>query len=157
MPVTDEQVVWLRAYLSGELEAAQKVSAHVAGPGAAAGLGALVYAAFVVSARRTFAPRWSRAEVTRYVTQVRRLLSDQPGALDPAVAEQELRSALGEKLTSHPGAKSRGRAQFILLNALVQSLGLNDAELTDLLYQARGIADSLLADSTGSGSKSGNS
>lgn len=149
MPVTDAQLVWLRAYLAGEMDEARRVGSQVAAPGEAAGIGALVSAAFVVAARRTFAPGWTRDEVTRYVARIRGLLSEQPDALDPLVAEQELRSALGEKLTTRTGAKSRGRAQFILLNALVQSLGLDEAGVADLLDQARGIADSLLAGSAG--------
>ena len=144
MSVTDEQMVWLRAYLSGDLEEARRVNAQATAPGAAAGLGALVHAAFVLAARRKFAPRWTRAEVIQFVARVRGLLSEGPDVLDPAVAEQELRSAHGEKLTSRTDVRSRGRAQFILLNALVQSLDLDDAEVAGLLDQARGLADSLL-------------
>lgn len=149
MPVTDAQMMWLRGYLAGELDEVRRVNSQVTAPGAAAGIGALVYAAFVVAARRKFTPRWTRDEVTRFVARVRDVLSERPDGLDPPVAEQELRSALGEKFTTHPGAKSRGRAQFILLNALVQSLGLDDAGVADLLDHARGIADSLLAGSSG--------
>jgi hypothetical protein len=124
------------------------VSSQVAAPGAAAGIGALVHAALVVAARRKFAPRWTRDEVTRYVARVRGLLDEQPDVLDPLVAEQELRIALGERLTARADAKSRGRAQFILLNALVQSLDLDDAGVADLLARARDLADGLLAGGT---------
>jgi hypothetical protein len=130
MSVTDEQMVWLRAYLSGDLEEARRVNAQATAPGAAAGLGALVHAAFVLAARRKFAPRWTRAEVIQFVARVRGLLSEGPDVLDPAVSRTDVRS--------------RGRAQFILLNALVQSLDLDDAGVAGLLDQARGLADSLL-------------
>lgn len=149
MSVTDEQVVWLRARLTGELQEAQRVSASATANNGVAGIGALVYAALIVAARRKFAPEWTRAEVTRFVTTVRRLLSDQPDALDPLIAEQELRNALGENLTNHAGTKARGRAQYILLNALVQSLDLNGKEVAGLLGQARGIADTLLEPNRG--------
>lgn len=145
MSVTDEQMVWLRAYLAGDLEEARRVNAQATAPGAAAGLGALVHAAFVLAARRKFAPRWTRAEVIQFVARVRGLLSERSDVLDPAVAERELRSAQGEKLTSPTDVRSRGRVQFILLNALVQSLDLDDAEVAGLLGQARGLADSLLS------------
>jgi hypothetical protein len=142
-------MVWLRAYLAGELAQAREVNSQVATPGAAAGIGALVHAALVVAARRKFTPTWTHDDVTRYVARVRGLLSEQPDVLDPLVAEQELRSALGERLTAGADPKSRGRAQFILLNALVQSLGLDEAGVADLLGRARGIADSLLAGGAG--------
>ncbi len=127
------------------MDEAQELGARVLAPGAMAGIGALVHAAMVVAARRKFQSGWTAADVTGFVADVRRLLSDQPDALDPLVAEHELRRALGEKPTSRPSPRSRGRAQFILLNALVQSLDLNEAEVAALLTEARGIADSLLA------------
>lgn len=145
MSVTDGQVAWLRSYLAGDLEEAQRAGAEATAPGAAAGLGALVHAAFVIAARRKFGPRWTRTEVNQFVAQVGRLLSEGPSVLDPGVAEDELRRALGERLTSHPDVRSSGRIQFILLNALVQSLGTGDAELTALLGQARKAADALIS------------
>jgi hypothetical protein len=142
--VTDEQVAWLRAYLAGDVDETRELADRAMAPGAMAGIGALVYAAFAVAARRKFAPEWTGAGVTGFVGQVRRLLG-QPDELDPLVAEHELRSALGEKLASHPSPKARGRAQFILLNALVQGLELNEADVAGLLSESRGIADTLLA------------
>ena len=74
---------------------AQRLSSgELALSGDLSGLAALVRAAFVIAARRKFTPRWSRAEVIGYVTQVRTLLSERPALLDPLTAEDELHSAL---------------------------------------------------------------
>lgn len=148
MPVTDEQVAWLRAYLAGHPEEAQSLRARATAPDGAAGLGALVHAAFVIAARRKFGRSWTRAEVTQFVAQVRRLLTERPEALDPGVAGYELRRALGDKPAGHPDAHSSGRVQFILLNALVQSLDLKDADVAAVINQAREVAGTLLGSRT---------
>lgn len=145
MPVTDRQMVLLMAHLAGKKKVAQRVRTELATSGTAEGFAELVYAAFVIAARRRFSPTWTHPDVIRFVTQVRALLSEHPDVLDPYAAEHQLRSALGEKLTSHPPAKDRASAQVILLDALVQSADLADTELSDLLNQARGLADRLLS------------
>lgn len=149
MPVTDEHVAWLRAYLAGDLDQVHRLHAHAAARAEAAGIGALVYAAFVLAARRKFAHGWARADLTEFAGRVRQLLSGRPEDLDPVVAEQELRGALGEKPARRGSVKSRGRAQFVLLNALAEDLDLSDAEVAGLVTSARSLADKILADGTG--------
>jgi hypothetical protein len=145
MPVTDHQMVLLMAYLAGEEEVAQRVRTELAASGTAEGFAELVYAAFVIAARRRFSPAWTRSGVIRFVAEVRALLSEQPDVLDPLAAEHQLRSALGEKMTSYPAAEDRARAQVILLDALVQSADLDDAGLHELLDEARQLAGQMLA------------
>jgi hypothetical protein len=53
MPVTDEQMTLLHAYLSGEHEIAGTLNREAA---AAGGTAELVYAAFVIAARQKFSP-----------------------------------------------------------------------------------------------------
>src|SRR6266851_1912393 len=141
MAVTDEQVAALRAYLGmttdAEDEAVQELIQRLSRPGAGASIAELVYAAFVIAARRKFFPAWTRTDVIRFVAQIRALLSEQPDLLDPIAAEHQLRSALGEKIATYPDAEARARAQVIFLEALVQSEALDDAGVTDLLNQAR--------------------
>ena len=144
MPVTDRQMVLLMAHLAGEEKVAQRVHTELVTSGTAEGFAELVYAAFVIAARRRFSPTWTRPDVIRFVAQARAPLSEQPDVLDPCAAEHQLRSALGEELTSYPPAKDRASAQLILLDALVQSANLADTELSELLDQARGLADRLL-------------
>jgi hypothetical protein len=149
VPVTDEQMVWLQAFLAGEMKVAQRVSEQAAQPAQAASLGALVYAAFGIAARQKFAPAWTRGEVIRFVGQVRAALAERPDALPPLVAEQQLRSALGGQVAADSGADSdaeaKAHARIILLDALVQSLDLDDASIASLLDQAREDADQILA------------
>jgi hypothetical protein len=146
MPVTDEQMVWLHAYLSGEYELAERLTTQVAAPGADDGIAELVYAAFVIAARMKFSPTWTDADVIRFVAHVR-APRGLPDILDPRSAEHQLRSALGETKTGyHPDAEARAAARVILLDGLVQDLNLDEAERVDLLNQARNLATRLLAE-----------
>jgi hypothetical protein len=147
MPVTDEQMVWLHAYLSGEYELTERLTSQVTGSSAADGIAELAYAAFVIAARRKFSPGWTDADVIRFVAHVRapRGLSD---ILDPRAAEHQLRSALGGEMRTgyHPDDEARAAAQVILLDALVQDLNLDEPARVDLLNQARDLANRLLTD-----------
>jgi hypothetical protein len=147
MAVTDEQVAALRAYLSAESDdeaaEAQQLIQRLAMAATAEGIGELVYAAFVVAARRRFSPTWAHAEIIRFVAGVRALLSERPDALDARAAEHQLRAALGEKQAGYPDEEARARAQVVLLDALIQSAELDDAGLDELLAQGRRLADNL--------------
>ena len=109
MPVTDEQMVFLRAYLAGEAEVAERVKTDLLASGTAEGFAELLYAAFVLTARQRFSPTWTRADVIRFVAQVRALLSKGPDALDPLAAEHQLRGALGEEMASYPEKEASAR------------------------------------------------
>jgi hypothetical protein len=137
MTVSDLQMILLRAYLDGEDEVASKAREQLTVPNALDGLAELVHAAFMIAARRRFSPTWSKAQVIRFVAHVRALLSDRPDLLDPLAGELELRRALGEPVPASPDIGARAAAQFIFLDALVQSLGLDDEAKWDLLHRAR--------------------
>ena len=137
MTVSDIHMLLLRAYLDGEDEVASKAREQLAGPNAMDGLAELVHAAFVVAAQRKFSPTWSSAQIIRFVAYVRSFLSDRLELLDPLAGELELRRALGEPIPTPPVIGARAAALLILLDAMVQSLGLDDEAIWDLLHQAR--------------------
>ncbi|HEY3956085.1 MAG TPA: hypothetical protein VGM53_22170 [Streptosporangiaceae bacterium] len=146
MPVTDEQVAWLRTYLAGESEVAQQLYDQLTGAADAAGLGALVYAAFVIAARQKFASGWARADLIKFIAQTRQSLGVRPDVFDPLVAENQLARALGEQSPDSPDVKANARAQLVLLNALVVNADLEDEAVFSLLIRARKMADRILND-----------
>jgi hypothetical protein len=148
MPVTADQVAALRAYLSRDNDEADRLNRELVESGAAEGIAELVYAAFVIASRQKFPPGWSRGEVIRFVAQVRALLSERPDILDPLAAEHQLRRALGESVTDHSGEEARARAQVVLLDALIQSMALDDVELARLLGEAQEVAGQILSRNT---------
>ena len=145
MAVSDLEVAMLRAHIAGDDEEAQRAfGQQVTAPGDMSGLAWLVHAAFIIAARREFAPTWNRAKVIRYVGQVRALLSERPGLLDPRVAEDELASALGGQAPASHQIGAVATARLFLLDALAASLDLDDEGIDALLAEARKAADQML-------------
>jgi hypothetical protein len=150
MPVTGLEAAMLRAQIVGDDEGAQRAfGQQVAASRDVSGLAVLVYAAFVIVARRMFAAGWTRAGVIRYVGRVRALLSERPGLLDPRVAEDELLSAVGGQAPVEHEAGAVAAARLFLLDALVVSLNLGDEAIDELLDEARDSADRMLVGMTG--------
>jgi hypothetical protein len=141
MEISDFDVATLRAQIAGNEKAAQQaVADQLTVTGDLTGLAMLVHAALVLAARRRFAPAWTGAEVIQYVAQVRAATAERPGLLDPITAEDELRSALGERTTTRHEIGAVAAARLLLLTALVVTLGLKDDALLGLLDQARNLA-----------------
>ena len=147
MAVTDQQVASLRAFLTArseqDAERAGQMFTRLARSGAAEGIGELIYATFVVAARRKFAPRRTLADDVRYVSHLRAGNAEDTNELDPTAAENQLRIALGEQIAPHPSEEGRGTAQIILLLELTHDLRLTASELDELLSQARTLAEQL--------------
>lgn len=140
MTVNDTNMFILRAHLGGEDAAVRRAYARITDPDAVGDLAELIFEAFLIAARREFFPTWNHAQVVSFVAQLRALLSGRPGILDPITAELELRRALGEDVAVTPDAGARATAQLILLDALIESLNLDDDAIWNLLLQARGNA-----------------
>jgi hypothetical protein len=146
-PVSDREVAVLRGWITGDSETARGAySEQLATSGDANGLAILMYAAFAIAARRTFAPRYIRGELISYVARLRAELSkEEPGLMDPLTAEDELRGALGEAVTATHETGFVAAARFFILIDLVASLDLDDEAMTDLLTEAREEADQMIA------------
>jgi hypothetical protein len=107
------------------------------------GLGELLLAAFTIAARRRFSPTWSSADIVRFIADVRSRTNEMAALLAPAVAENQLRLALGAELTPYPDMEARGRAQMLLLGLLTSNH--TPHELDALLSDARALADEATA------------
>jgi hypothetical protein len=150
MRVTDEQLALMQAWLTGTAQLAEPLPAKVTEPDVAAGLDVLNFAAFVIATRREFAPTWTRSKVIRFTAEVRGALGDRWDLLDPVIAEEQLRNALGEPISGTPDPAKQTQAQLILLSALVAKADLDETAIAALLSQAREMADQILDDTTGS-------
>lgn len=111
-------------------------------------MGALLEASLAVAAYRVFAPSWNMPMVIEFVALVR---NDYAGASLPFTArdaERELRRALGDTVPPPGDAQAAGIAQMCLLRVLKDVLELDDDGLTELLAEARLVADRALARAT---------
>jgi hypothetical protein len=136
----------LRGWLTADGEMAKgSFSDQLAAAGDANGLAMLLYAAFVIAARRKFGPQWTRDEVISYVARLRAdLQSEEPGLVGPLTAEDELRTALGEPVTATHEIGFVAAARLFIMLDIVVNLDLDDEALTGLLNQVRDSANQMM-------------
>jgi hypothetical protein len=139
----------MHAYLSARSEAeaaeAERLFIVLARTGHASGIGELLYAAFTIAARWKFAPSWESADIVRFVADVRDSSGEAGGILNPAVAENQLRAALGQEPAGGcREEEATARAQLILLSVLANRPGLTARGLDKLLSDGRALADHLI-------------
>lgn len=144
VPVTDAQVLALRALLN---HAADEMAplAYQLGDVEIPGYLHLADAALSLLACRRF-PRYSNADVVRYVASVRRdrLADGDAYDIDPLVGENVMRSSLGISGPPQPPGE-RLQAVVALLGALSASELHTATELDELLRDAQALADRWLA------------
>jgi hypothetical protein len=143
MTVTPAQVAALRAALSGDEDAFDRLSSDpdVAG---SEGFPILMAAAFVAAAQRRFPPGWSRGDVVRFVGRLRARGGGALEDLSATAAEQMLVSILrGELMDGQFDDFVKGYAQFALLAELVRDR--SEQGLSTFLAESREQADAWLA------------
>jgi hypothetical protein len=142
MPVIDEQLAALRAFLRQDAEQIEYQHQRLAEVDGVVGYERLVYAAFSIAVRRRFAARWSIPDIVRYVARARIALSDSGLDIDPHVAEVQVRRALGDAVFGEFDDQSKARTQILVLAQLIDDEGLDDTRMSEFLEAARSFTDS---------------
>jgi hypothetical protein len=144
MPVTDDEVAALRAYLQGNRALQEDLYERMTTPAARARYTTLLAAAFMEAVSRRFGGRDS-AEVIEYVADVRARVPEVGQKIDPSAAERLMRSILTDADPPDIDARMRGRIFIIFLMAMVSDAQYDDDQLEALLAVARKAADDRLA------------
>lgn len=144
MPVTDDQVETLHAYLAGDFDLHEQLYARLDRTAAEAGYTALVAASFFAAVSRRFAKNGTVADVVEFVGDVRSRSERLAEAIDPQVAERLIRHALGEGSIGDLDAKTKAGTQFLLLAGLIADEDLDEAGLDGFLAKARALGDRLM-------------
>jgi hypothetical protein len=140
VPVTDEQVATLRAYLAGDFEEHERLRGQLEPDADRDGWGALIAAGCLVAADRRFAN--APDDIVGYVGSVRARSDELADEINPHVAERLLRySATGEGSIADIDAQTQLATQFVFLASLVHDSHYDDQELDRFLSQSREIAD----------------
>jgi hypothetical protein len=145
MPVTDDEVAVLRAYLFGDQALQQELQAGLVSPAARTRYATLVAAAFFEAVDRRFAAGGTAADVIAFVADVRARSERVAAGIDPQAAERLIRSALTEEDVSDLDAETRGGIFIVVLMALVSDEHFSGDELDAFLAEARKTADGWLA------------
>ena len=137
------QTAALRAFLVHDVDEMAPL-ANQLGEAGMTGYVRLAEAALSVTARKRFAPRFTNADLVRFVAAVRiaRLTDGDEFDFDPVIGEYVLRYSLGQTVTQRLDLESRLRAIIALLDALAESELTDEADLDGLLAEARMLADS---------------
>jgi hypothetical protein len=142
MPVTDAQVAALRAFLVLDTDEMAPL-AYQLGDRGKPGYIRLTKAALALLAGRRFAPRFSGADLVNYVAEVRtaRVADGDEIDFDPVVGEDVLRFSLGQKPMHRMDLEPQLKATIALLDGLVERELSSEAEVDDMLTEARDLAD----------------
>jgi hypothetical protein len=142
MPVTDMQIAVLRAFLTHEGDRMATL-AYQLGEAGMLGYVRLAEAALSVTAQKKFAPRFTSADLVKFIAAVRtaRLSDGDEFDFDPVVGEYVLRCSLGQPVMRAPGLEPRLRTVVALLDALAEEELTSEADLDSLLAEARLLAD----------------
>jgi hypothetical protein len=141
MPVTDDEVAALRAFLQGNQALQEELYERITTLAAKTRYMRLLATAFFEAANRQFGGRDSDAEVIEYVADVRARTPRLAQQIDPSAAERVIRRALTDVDVSDISDRMRGRILIVFLAAMVTDAQYDDGQLEGLLAEARKVAD----------------
>jgi hypothetical protein len=141
MPVTDDEVAALRAYLQGNQALQEELYERITTLDAKTRYTRLLATAFFEAVNRRFGGRDSAAEVIEYVADVRARSPRLGEQIDPGAAERLIRRALTDVDVSDIDSRMRGRIFIVFLAAMVSDAHYDDGQLEGLLAEAREAAD----------------
>lgn len=140
MQVTDEQVILLRTFLTGDSEA-EHLAPRMATEERAGAFGALLYAAFSQAVRKRFSPTWTSRDVVDFVASIRLTFLKSDIDINPKEAETLIREALGEPAT----CEFNPTVFLVTLVKIIIDEALDDDRMTAFLTACRKLADARLA------------
>jgi hypothetical protein len=144
MPVTDDQVAALRAYLAGDFDTHKQLHRQLDPVAAGTGYTALIAGAFFEAVDRRFGKNDTNADVVEFVASVRTRSERLADELDAQIAERLIRHSLGSGSIADLEDAAVIRTQIILLAGLISDEKLDNAELDQFMTTARQLGDQLM-------------
>lgn len=141
MPITDDQVAVLRAYLADDLDEYKQRYARLDDPEARNGYALLLAAAFFKAVNRRFADHGTLADVIEFVASVRTRSIALAESVDPRSAERLICAALTDEDVSDLDDRVKGGLYVVVLAALIGEEGYSVTGLDEFLAEARKIAE----------------
>jgi len=148
VPVTDDQLRALHAYLSGDFATYGRLRDQLSETPDQAAWGALIGAGFFEAVDRRFGKDGTASDsaaIVDYVANVRARSDKLAQDIDPAVAERLIQDSLGRGSVDDIDGRTRLGMRFLLLAALIVDEQLDEEGLKAFLAQAREVADQWLA------------
>lgn len=140
MAVTDNQVATLRAQLRGDYAEYERLFAGL-GQSDNEGYTSLIAAAFVLAAERRFRPGGTRPDIILYVANVRSQTRKAAEGIDPKIGERLLLAALTGEPIDDIDADTAVVTELLLLVAMTAGDDFPEADIENLLAEARTTVD----------------
>src|SRR5690242_3987632 len=119
MPISDEQVAALRAFLAGDFETHQRLHGQLDPIPAQTGYTALIAGAFFEAVDRRFSRKETDSDVVEFVGSIRARSERLAEKLDPQIAERLIRHSLGQGSIADLDDETVVQNQIVLLSGLI--------------------------------------
>ena len=146
MPITDDMVSTVRAYLTGDSEKFQRLNAQLdRSPSATRAYLALVTAAFVEAVEHRFTAQTPVSEVIDYVANVRSRSDGVSENLDPTAAERMIRVVFHDDVDAKGyDSKTTLGVKMLIASAIMSDEDFDSAELEAFMDRSRELATEIL-------------
>lgn len=146
MPVTDDMVATVRAYLEVDQERFQQLNAALdKSREATMAYKAMIAGAFMAAVTLKFNKQSSREEIIDYVADVRSRSESMAEALDPSATERMIGSIYLDDDIDDIDARMVMAIEMYIAVAIVTDKGISGPELDDFLATARQYAEKMLS------------
>jgi len=144
MPVTDDIVAIVRAYLEVDGERAQRLLGTLDASQNFA-YQAMVAGTFMAAVTRKFNKHSSRDEIIDYVAQVRSRSEEMAESLDPSATERMIASIYADEDIDDIDPRTVMNIEIFVAVAIVSDKEISGPDLDDFLATARKYADQMLS------------
>jgi hypothetical protein len=144
MPITDEQVAALQAYLAGDFETHQRLQTQLDPVAARTGYTALIAGAFFEAVDRRFVQNGKNVDVVEFVGSLRARSERLASELDPGTAERIIQHALGHGSIAELDDETVVQTQIVILAGLIADEQFDAAELDKFMATARALGNRLM-------------
>lgn len=146
MPVTDDMVATVRAYLSGDSEKFRRLNRERDKSRAATrSYVALITAAFADAVERRFTAQTPESEIIEFVAELRSRSDRLSEQLDPTAAERLMMAVFRNDVdTRGLDGDTTLTAKLLVASAIMADADLDSAELEEFLDKARVLANEIL-------------
>lgn len=144
MPVTDDMVATVRAYLLADKEEFNRLQETLdRSREASAAYKAMIIAAFIVAVERKFTKRSSQDEIIEYVADVRSR-GDLSERIEPTAAERMIASVFTDESLRDIDSRAKVSIWMYFATAILSDENIRGQALEDFLTESRKLANDLL-------------
>lgn len=144
MPVTDDVVEIVRAYLEVDGERAQRLLGSLDASQNQA-YQAMIAGTFMAAVTRRFNKQSSREEIIDYVAQVRSRSEEMAESLEPSATERMIASIYSDVDIDDIDPRMVMNIEIFIAVAIVSDKGISGPDLDDFLATARTYAEKMLS------------